>query len=139
MNSILAGPGFPASGFVLSGGGAGFQAISIVDVEFDLARRAAGALHFDNALRVHLDRAYVHHYREFGIQVVGGHEVHVSNSWFGECASSRVHKGVSLSPFLTLSLSLPPCLASSLPPSLRPFPSSLQMLGEKQEAEQTKR
>ena len=87
--SLLASADFQDdSAFLLSGGHA-LQALSIIDVEFDMQRRGAGAMHFDAALRVHLDRVYVHHYVSYGVQVVGGHEVHVSNSWFGEWAWSE--------------------------------------------------
>ena len=66
-----------------NGRGDGIAAISIVDLELDVNRRGSG-FQTSNALRVHLDRAHIHHYVEFGIQALKGHEVHVANSWFGE-------------------------------------------------------
>ena len=82
---LLAADSFPDGDFMISAGGA-LEGITIHDMQFDLNRRGSGALHFDNTLRVHLDRLFIHHYVLFGIQAVQGHEVHVSNCWLGEWA-----------------------------------------------------
>ena len=82
---LLAADSFPDGDFMISGGG-GLEGVTIHDMQFDLNRRGSGALHFDNTLRVHLDRLFIHHYVQYGIQAVQGHEVHVSNCWLGEWA-----------------------------------------------------
>jgi len=90
---LFAGGDFAADAFMVSGG-PGLEGVSITDVSFDLMRKGQGAIHFDNTLRVHLDRLFVHHYTAYGIKVEQGHEVHVSNCWCGEWGwSESPHNG----------------------------------------------
>jgi hypothetical protein len=94
--SLRAAPTFPVDGFLING--QQNEDITFENMLFDCAR-TGGGLHFNNPLRVNLDKLYVVHYATAGIQVVQGHEVHLHSSWLGEWiwsdAGGRVNQNLT--------------------------------------------
>lgn len=80
--SLRAAHSFPINAFLLSGHHP-LEDITFENLLLD-CQRTGGAISFDNALRVHLDKVYIVHYTSFGIRVTEGHEVHITNSFLGE-------------------------------------------------------
>jgi len=80
--SLRAASGFESDSHILTIKGG--EDLTFDHLMLDCEHSAVGALNFDNSLRVHLSQIYVMHFPGVGIQVTGGHEVHVSHCYLGE-------------------------------------------------------
>ena len=80
--ALRADPVFPSSGFLLNVG-SHVEDTTLEDLQLDCAQ-TGGAVHTNGALRVSAARLYVHGFTTTGVHAVGGHELHLSDSFLGQ-------------------------------------------------------
>lgn len=79
--SLLATPDFPAGQYLLSVGPG--ELLTLENLALDV-NHTAGGIFVNNVLRATLRSLYVQHFATYGVRVVSGHEVHITDSFFGE-------------------------------------------------------